>query len=589
MPRQIVMIGAFDTKAQEYAFLREQIVAAGHRVVAVNVGTMGNTDLFPVDVDADRVANAAGSDLASLRQRHDRGEAMKVMADGAPRIVRDLHGQGRCDAIIGMGGTGGTTVVTAAMRALPLGVPKVCISTAASGNTWPYVGTKDITMIPSIVDVAGVNRVSRMIFTRAAAAVCGMADAAVAPSSDDKPVIVASMFGNTTACVDACREALTARGYEVLVFHATGTGGRTMESLIDEGVVDASHAARNVYPTFAFTPVELVAVCDLDETRARTIGARFGARHVYTDMHKMLERDDLDAVFIVVGYDRQGQPLYSSIAKPALDRGLHVWMEKPPAARVTELRPLLEASRRQNKHAMVGFKKMFMPANHKAAELIRREAFMPTLLMVQYPSQVPTPEQFARYLAGECDHTAVAFLDHLCHPMSLILELFGAPQRLWFTAGPTGAGVATFEYDDGRVASLSFTQGQAVNGGLERTTIIGSNGQHVVVENNIRVTYHRNAASLSYGSSPDYYRGEPDTASTVWEPEFSLGQLYNKGLMLLGYYNEVNDFAHAALTGTPPTRGTLRHAAEATAVFEAFAKGPRKMIDIEYDAAFNAP
>jgi len=139
-----------------------------------------------------------------------------------------------------MGGTGGTAIITAGMRTLPIGVPKVCVSTAASsGNTTAYVGTKDIVLVPSIVDVAGINRVSRIIFTRAAGAICGMVDAEPQAQVDEKPIITASMFGNTTECVNACMEALAAKGFEVLVFHATGTGGKTMESLVSEGLVDA--------------------------------------------------------------------------------------------------------------------------------------------------------------------------------------------------------------------------------------------------------------------------------------------------------------------------------------------------------------
>jgi uncharacterized protein (UPF0261 family) len=163
---------------------------------------------------------------------------MKIMCAGAPAALRSLQEAGRFDAVLGMGGTGGTTVVTAGMRALPVGMPKVCVSTAASGEVSAYVGTKDITMIPSIVDVAGLNRISRIIFTRAAGAVCGMVESEPEPPADEKPVITASMFGNTTECVGACAEALGKAGYEVLVFHATGTGGRTMESLVDEGLVD---------------------------------------------------------------------------------------------------------------------------------------------------------------------------------------------------------------------------------------------------------------------------------------------------------------------------------------------------------------
>ena len=239
MGKMILMIGAFDTKGAEYAFLRQQILGRRCKVLTVNTGVMGTTDLFPVDVEAKEVAKAGRASLAVLREKKDRGQAMKVMTAGAAAVARRLFDKGRFDGIIGMGGTGGTTVVTSAMRTLPLGVPKVCVSTAASGDTSSYVGTKDITMIPSIVDVAGINRISRIIFARAAGAVCGMVAAKVPAAKADKPIITASMFGNTTKCVNACVDALSSKGYEVLVFHATGTGGRTMESLVREGLVDA--------------------------------------------------------------------------------------------------------------------------------------------------------------------------------------------------------------------------------------------------------------------------------------------------------------------------------------------------------------
>jgi uncharacterized protein (UPF0261 family) len=239
MGKTILVIGAFDTKGAEYAFLREQIVSRGFSVLTLNTGVMGTTDLFKVDVEAEEVAKAGGADIKTLREKKDRGEAMKVMTAGAAKVAKSLFDKGKFDGIIGMGGTGGTTVVTSAMRALPVGVPKVCISTAASGDTSGYVGTKDITMVPSIVDVAGINRISRIIFTRAAGAICGMVSAEPPKAKDDKPIITASMFGNTTTCVNACVEVLSKKGYEVLVFHATGTGGKTMESLVDEGLVDA--------------------------------------------------------------------------------------------------------------------------------------------------------------------------------------------------------------------------------------------------------------------------------------------------------------------------------------------------------------
>lgn len=239
MPKTILIIGAFDTKGEEYAFLREQILVQGHRVVSMNTGVMGSTDLFPVDISAEEVAAAGEGDLAALRQKKDRGEAMKVMSAGAAARVAALYGWQSFDGIVGMGGTGGSSVVTAAMRALPLGVPKVCVSTVASGDTSAYVGSKDITMIPSIVDVAGLNRISRLIFSQAAGAILGMASASVPEAVADRPIITVSMFGNTTEAVNAARAALTDKGYDVFVFHATGTGGKTMESLVREGLIDA--------------------------------------------------------------------------------------------------------------------------------------------------------------------------------------------------------------------------------------------------------------------------------------------------------------------------------------------------------------
>ncbi len=235
----IVVVGAFDSKGSEYEFLRSAIVAQGADTIMVNFGTLGGTDRFPIDIDAEEVARAGSGDLSELRLQRDRGAAMKTMAAGLAVVAKRLYDQGKLAGIIGMGGSGGSSVITAAMRPLPTGVPKVCVSTVAGGNVRPYVGNKDITLIPSVVDVAGVNRISRIIYTRAAGAIVGMACAVVQPGANDRPVVATSMFGNTTQCVDACRKLLEVAGYEVLAFHATGVGGRTMESLIDEGFVDA--------------------------------------------------------------------------------------------------------------------------------------------------------------------------------------------------------------------------------------------------------------------------------------------------------------------------------------------------------------
>jgi uncharacterized protein (UPF0261 family) len=224
-----------DTKGAEHAFVAEQILARGHQTVVIDVGTLGEPGLGP-DITRTEVAKAAGVSLAALVAKKDRGEAVAAMAKGAAVLVEDLALAGRIQGIISLGGGGGTAIGTAAMRALPIGFPKVMVSTLASGNVAPYVGVKDIVMFPSIVDVAGLNRISRPLLARAAGAICGMVEAPQ-PVASDKPIVVASQFGNTTACVDRARQILEAAGFEVVVFAAVGTGGRTMESLIESGLV----------------------------------------------------------------------------------------------------------------------------------------------------------------------------------------------------------------------------------------------------------------------------------------------------------------------------------------------------------------
>ncbi len=239
MAKTVCIVGAFDTKGEDHAFLREEILKLGQQVLTVNIGVLGSTTLFPVDFEANEVINAVGLDLEQIRAGKDKAAAMKAFDQGAPRLVRDLYDQGRFDGIIGMGGSGGSAIIASAMRALPIGVPKVLVSTVASGDVSFYVRGKDITMIPSIVDVAGVNRVSRLIYVRAAGAICGMVQNEPPRATDDRPIITASMFGNTTDCVGACSKILKEKGFEVLVFHATGAGGRAMETLVADGLVEA--------------------------------------------------------------------------------------------------------------------------------------------------------------------------------------------------------------------------------------------------------------------------------------------------------------------------------------------------------------
>jgi len=232
-PTTIALIGALDTKGEDLAFVAAEIRRRGLAALVIDSGVMGEPAFAP-DVAAAEVAAAGGSSLAALRSAGDRGAAIGVMAIGAAAIVRKLYDAGRIQGVLGMGGSAGTTIAATAMRGLPLGVPKVMVSTLAGGNVAAYVGDSDILMLPSIVDVAGVNSISARIYTNAAAAVCGMATA-TPPEVTTKPLIAASMFGNTTELVGKCKARLEAAGYEVLVFHATGAGGRMMEKLIREG------------------------------------------------------------------------------------------------------------------------------------------------------------------------------------------------------------------------------------------------------------------------------------------------------------------------------------------------------------------
>ncbi len=231
----IAVLGTLDTKGHEHAFVAECLQARNHIPLLLDVGTGGKPQVSS-DVNRETIAAAEDIDLPAVLARQDRGECVKVMAFAAASYLRQLQKSGRIQGVISLGGGGGTAIATAAMRALPIGFPKVMVSTLASGNTAPYLGTKDIVMIPSVVDVKGLNSISRTIFSQAAGAICGMVEAENS-FQDDRPVIVASMFGNTTDCVNAAIPQLEYAGYEVLVFHATGTGGQAMESLIESGLV----------------------------------------------------------------------------------------------------------------------------------------------------------------------------------------------------------------------------------------------------------------------------------------------------------------------------------------------------------------
>lgn len=231
----VVLLGTLDTKGAEYEFLSQKLQDAGCQVVLIDAGILG-APLTQPDVSREQVAKTVGADVAGLAQAGDRGAAIEVMARGATKVVSDLYAAGRLHGLLGLGGSGGSSLVTQAMQALPIGVPKLLVSTMASGDTRPYVGAVDITIMHSVVDFAGINRISQRILCNAAAAIAGMAMSYDTPSSvGTKPLVAITMFGVTTPCVTVVREQLESLGYEVLVFHATGTGGQSMEALIRGG------------------------------------------------------------------------------------------------------------------------------------------------------------------------------------------------------------------------------------------------------------------------------------------------------------------------------------------------------------------
>jgi uncharacterized protein (UPF0261 family) len=238
--KTVALLGAFDTKGAEYGFVKDIIEQRGHKTFLIDVGVLGEPKLDS-DVSREQTAKAGGVDIGELISKKDRGEAVAAMSRGAAKLLKDSYDNGRFDGVISLGGTGGTSVACNAMRGLPLGVAKVMVSTVAGGDVSSYVGQSDIVMVPSIVDVAGINSVSRGVFARAAGLICGMVETEV-PRGQEKPVVAATMFGNTTPAVEKAMEILEIEGYDVLVFHCTGNGGKTMESLINarmvKGVLD---------------------------------------------------------------------------------------------------------------------------------------------------------------------------------------------------------------------------------------------------------------------------------------------------------------------------------------------------------------
>ena len=327
------------------------------------------------------------------------------------------------------------------------------------------------------------------------------------------------------------------------------------------------HSFRNIHPVLRYLPVELVAVCDLDAERAAAYARAFGAVRAFTDHQAMLDEEDLDCVFVVTGVSS-----YTDMAVEFLSAGVATWVEKPPVAALDDV-ARIRAAMGETQYA-VGFKKAFVPANRKLRELIDDVESFGELRSValRYAQFIPT--------VGDLEARNVmhdVFLDHLCHPLSLLRLLVGPVATLYYERSANGSGVAVFTSASGVVASLHLPWSVSMRGIQERTEVNGDLAS-AWAENNTRVTLAPNPrlGDLHYGRDE---RHTTDVhAMTVWEPEFSLGQLYNTGAFLLGYYGELSHFCDAVLAGSPVDIGGIDWAEEGIRIFEAFRQGPGRVI-----------
>ncbi len=326
------------------------------------------------------------------------------------------------------------------------------------------------------------------------------------------------------------------------------------------------HSFRNVFPAYRYAPVDLVAVTDRDPDRAAACARQFGAERWYSDYEHLLADERPEAVILVTGYGADHRPTYPALALKALAAGAHVWIEKPPAASTAEIRELAAAAKAAGRQVMVGLKKVFFPAVRKAKAISRQEEFGPvTSISARYPQSLPAQERKgdARVMLG--------FLDHLCHPASVLHSVGGPITSLVYArCTHNGGATAILRFASGAVGQLHLAAGISGTSPLERLEVVGS-GANVVVENGCRLTYYRpgSRSEDGYGRSASFI-GPDDAAPIHWEPEFSLGQLYNSGLFLLGYAPEILEFCHAILEERDVEEAGLDAAFAVTALYEAF-------------------
>jgi predicted dehydrogenase len=336
------------------------------------------------------------------------------------------------------------------------------------------------------------------------------------------------------------------------------------------------HSYRNILPCFRYAPIDLLAVCDQREERAAAFARQFGALRHYSDYGRMLAEERPEVVSIVTGYGQDARPTYPPLAIEAMRAGAHVFIEKPPAASTDEIRQMMAVEKETGRFVMVGFKKAFFPANVRVREIMATPEFGPvSSVALRYPQSLPPQEQRADSRA------MLGFLDHLSHPASLLYSLMGPAASFFYQREPVNGAVAVnLRFRSGSVGLLHLCAGQSRTGPLERLEVIGR-GSHLVVENGARLWYYRSGSrgEGGYGRSASFI-GPDEGAPICWEPEFSLGQLYNSGIFLLGYAPEVLHFCESALAGSRPEQANLDAALEVTKLYEAFQTPEGELISL---------
>jgi predicted dehydrogenase len=328
------------------------------------------------------------------------------------------------------------------------------------------------------------------------------------------------------------------------------------------------HAYRNVLPAMRYAPVDVTGICDIDPARAAAYAAQFGIPRSYGSHRTMLETERPDVVFIITAYDPDGRVQAADLALEALNAGFHVWTEKPAAASLAEIEAIGAAAVRAGRQFMVGTKKIFFPTIEKLKEITTDPAFgAPSSIAVRYPQALPPPAD-----RGDLRRMR-SVIDHVYHPMAIVNHLMGPVERASHEWEPTnGAAVFNLRFVSGAIGTVHFAAGQSGSGPLERVEVIGK-GANAVVENGVRLTYYRTAERPAYGRAASFLQPN-ETAPLVWEPEFSLGQLYNNSMFLLGYVPEVLHFCDAVLDGRAVTKGTAAEAVEIMRFYEFIATTP---------------